>query len=60
MTKPVRCQCCVCKLLRAIEPPRKKASPAQLKALETILLRWEEASTSAAYWERKFKGTWPG
>ena len=60
MTKPARCACRVCKLLRAIEPLRKRATKAQLKALETILLKWEDASSSAAYWERKFKGTWPG
>ena len=58
MTKAVRCKCRVCKLLRAIEPLRKRATKAQAKALDAILLRWEEASTSAAYWERKFKGTW--
>jgi len=59
MTKPARCQCRICKLLRAIEPLRKRASKAQLKALETIFLEWEGAATEAAYLKASLNGTWP-
>ena len=55
----MRCECGICKLLRAIEPLRKKATPAQAKALETVLLRWEAATTEAAFWKLKFNGKWP-
>ena len=57
--KPVRCQCRICKLLRAIEPLRKRTTWAEGKALDSILADWEHCSTSAAYWELKAKGTWP-
>ena len=57
--RTMRCECGICKLLRAIEPLRKKATPAQAKALETVLLRWEAATTEAAFWKLKFNGKWP-
>ena len=60
MTKPARCECRICKLLRAVWPMRAKATIQQRNALDAILVEWECASTSAAYWELKFKGTWPG
>jgi len=59
MTKPARCQCRICKLIRVIETLRKRATWAQAKALDEMLYDWEHQAMSAAYWELKYKGTWP-
>ena len=59
MTKATRCECRVCKLLLAIEPLRDKATMAERIALNKILVDWEAKSNDAAYWEMKFKRTWP-
>ena len=59
MTKSARCTCRTCKLIRALEPLRKRATRAQLKALDAILLDWEHHATEAVYWRMKYQGTWP-
>jgi hypothetical protein len=53
------CNCRICKLLRAIEPLIARSKPAERKALDSILYEWEANSTSSAYWEMKFKKSWP-
>lgn len=53
------CTCRVCKLMSRIEPLLAKANKDERAAMETLFLDWEHCSTSAAYWEAKFNGTWP-
>ena len=59
MTKPARCECRICKLLRAVWPMRAKATIQQRNALDAILVEWEAAATEAAYLRMKLNGTWP-
>ena len=59
MTKPVRCPCRICKLLRTVWPMRSKATISQRNALDAILVEWEAAATEATYLRMKINGTWP-
>ena len=47
-------------VFRRIQESEEHFRQINAAALDAILVEWEADSTSAAYWELKFKGTWPG
>ena len=59
MPSSKRCNCSVCRITRRMSTLAKKGTKAERDAVEELLLDWEHQGTEAAYWEMKYRGTWP-